>query len=102
MCFDDGFLSKYYFHGLVFLDVQREEKSVHKAIREAAKRNDMGSANVIFKFYCFFPDGSIFNLLLKLFFFFLGIYIYIRSGTLEIMNCHDDLRFVRRIKDSYV
>jgi len=28
------------------LDVQREEKSVHKAIKEAAKRNDMGSAKV--------------------------------------------------------
>jgi hypothetical protein len=26
--------------------VQREEKSVEKAIREAAKRNDMGSAKV--------------------------------------------------------
>lgn len=28
------------------LDVQREEKCVQKAIREAAKRNDMGSAKV--------------------------------------------------------
>jgi len=31
---------------LVFADVQREEKNVEKAIREAAKRNDMGSAKV--------------------------------------------------------
>jgi uncharacterized membrane protein (DUF4010 family) len=31
---------------LAFADVQREEKSVEKAIREAAKRNDMGSAKV--------------------------------------------------------
>jgi hypothetical protein len=31
----------------VFLDVQREEKNVQKAIREAAKRNDMGSAKVL-------------------------------------------------------
>lgn len=30
----------------VVLDVQREEKNVHKAIKEAAKRNDMGSAKV--------------------------------------------------------
>jgi hypothetical protein len=30
-----------------FLDVQREEKNVQKAIREAAKRNDMGSAKVL-------------------------------------------------------
>ncbi|KAK7844353.1 vacuolar protein sorting-associated protein 24 like protein 1 [Quercus suber] len=30
-------------------DVQREEKSVHKAIREAAKRNDMGSAKALAK-----------------------------------------------------
>lgn len=29
-------------------DIQREEKNVQKAIREAAKRNDMGSAKVIF------------------------------------------------------
>ncbi|KAF6169538.1 hypothetical protein GIB67_024287 [Kingdonia uniflora] len=28
-------------------DVQREEKNVQKSIREAAKRNDMGSAKVI-------------------------------------------------------
>lgn len=42
-CFDDEFpLRKTW----VCLDVQREEKSVHKAIREAAKRNDMGSAKV--------------------------------------------------------
>ena len=27
-------------------DIQREEKSVQKAIRDAAKRNDMGSAKV--------------------------------------------------------
>lgn len=33
-----------------FLDIQREEKSVQKAIKEAAKRNDMGSAKVIFFF----------------------------------------------------
>ena len=26
------------------LDIQREEKNVQKAIKEAAKRNDMGSA----------------------------------------------------------
>lgn len=31
----------------LFLDVQREEKGVQKAIREAAKRNDMGSAKVL-------------------------------------------------------
>ncbi|XP_040999822.1 vacuolar protein sorting-associated protein 24 homolog 1-like isoform X1 [Juglans microcarpa x Juglans regia] len=30
-------------------DVQREEKIVHKAIREAAKRNDMGSAKTLAK-----------------------------------------------------
>ncbi|KAG2723438.1 hypothetical protein I3760_02G171100 [Carya illinoinensis] len=30
-------------------DVQREEKNVHKAIREAAKRNDMGSAKALTK-----------------------------------------------------
>lgn len=29
------------------LDVQKEEKSVQKAIREAAKRNDTGSAKVV-------------------------------------------------------
>jgi charged multivesicular body protein 3 len=28
--------------------VQREEKNVEKAIREAAKRNDMGSAKVVY------------------------------------------------------
>lgn len=31
----------------LFLDIQREEKSVQKAIRDAAKRNDMGSAKVL-------------------------------------------------------
>lgn len=31
---------------LVLLDIQREEKNVQKAIKEAAKRNDMGSAKV--------------------------------------------------------
>ncbi|MBA0571529.1 hypothetical protein Golob_001913, partial [Gossypium lobatum] len=31
------------------LDVQREEKSVQKAIRDAAKRNDMGSAKALAK-----------------------------------------------------
>jgi hypothetical protein len=30
------------------LDIQREEKNVQKAIKEAAKRNDIGSAKVIF------------------------------------------------------
>ena len=35
-----------YFFLFVFADVQREEKNVEKAIREAAKRNDMGSAKV--------------------------------------------------------
>ncbi|WVZ03833.1 hypothetical protein V8G54_024639 [Vigna mungo] len=30
-------------------DIQREEKSVQKAIREAAKRNDMGSAKALAK-----------------------------------------------------
>ena len=30
------------------LDIGREEKGVQKAIREAAKRNDMGSAKVCF------------------------------------------------------
>ncbi|KAL4573654.1 hypothetical protein LXL04_020468 [Taraxacum kok-saghyz] len=28
-------------------DIQREEKNVQKAIREAAKRNDMGSAKMV-------------------------------------------------------
>jgi charged multivesicular body protein 3 len=28
------------------LDIQREEKNVQKAIKEAAKRNDIGSAKV--------------------------------------------------------
>lgn len=31
---------------VVYADVQKEEKNVEKAIREAAKRNDMGSAKV--------------------------------------------------------
>jgi len=35
-----------YFVLFVFADVQREEKNVEKTIREAAKRNDMGSAKV--------------------------------------------------------
>jgi len=35
-----------YFVLFVFADVQKEEKNVEKAIREAAKRNDMGSAKV--------------------------------------------------------
>ena len=46
-----------------FLDVQREEKSVQKSIREAAKRNDMGSAKVIYQFLLLFHDiwyGSLF------------------------------------------
>jgi len=30
------------------LDIQREEKNVQKAIKEAAKRNDIGSAKVVF------------------------------------------------------
>lgn len=30
-----------------FLDIQREEKTVQKAIRDAAKRNDMVSAKVL-------------------------------------------------------
>lgn len=34
------------------LDIQREEKNVQKAIREAAKRNDMGSAKVFFFLTC--------------------------------------------------
>lgn len=29
------------------VDLEREEKVVQKAIREAAKRNDMGSAKVV-------------------------------------------------------
>ena len=49
-----NFLSKKNFLGLFFLDVQREEKSVHKAIREAAKRNDMGSAKVNFSILLLF------------------------------------------------
>lgn len=32
---------------LCVVDIQREEKSVQKAIKEAAKRNDMGSAKVL-------------------------------------------------------
>lgn len=32
------------------LDIQREEKNVQKAIKEAAKRNDMGSAKVFLSF----------------------------------------------------
>nr|CAB3457926.1 unnamed protein product [Digitaria exilis] len=35
--------------GWVLPDVQREEKNVEKAIREAAKRNDMGSAKALAK-----------------------------------------------------
>jgi hypothetical protein len=31
-----------------FLDIQREEKNVQKAIKEAAKRNDIASAKVSF------------------------------------------------------
>ncbi|KAJ4834645.1 hypothetical protein Tsubulata_020213 [Turnera subulata] len=34
---------------VVVLDVQREEKNVQKAIKEAAKRNDMGSAKALAK-----------------------------------------------------
>lgn len=37
-----------YFCWWVWLDIQREEKNVQKAIKEAAKRNDMGSAKVLF------------------------------------------------------
>lgn len=36
------------FIGGFWLDIQREEKNVQKAIKEAAKRNDMGSAKVLF------------------------------------------------------
>ncbi|MBA0697243.1 hypothetical protein Goari_020789, partial [Gossypium aridum] len=36
-------------HFLFSLNVQREEKSVQKAIRDAAKRNDMGSAKALAK-----------------------------------------------------
>lgn len=32
------------------LDIEREEKTVQKAIKEAAKRNDIGSAKVVFIF----------------------------------------------------
>lgn len=39
--------------GLFLLDVQREEKGVEKAIREAAKRNDIGSAKVYHKLNLF-------------------------------------------------
>ena len=35
-----------------FTDIEREEKGVQKAIREAAKRNDMVSAKVLQIFYC--------------------------------------------------
>ena len=35
-------------------DVQREEKNVQKAIKEAAKRNDMGSAKVFIFVYFFY------------------------------------------------
>lgn len=38
-----GLISWWFFD----LDIQREEKNVQKAIKEAAKRNDMGSAKVL-------------------------------------------------------
>ncbi|KAG6765186.1 hypothetical protein POTOM_029207 [Populus tomentosa] len=39
----------FYYGFFTILNVQREEKSVHKAIKEAAKRNDMGSAKALAK-----------------------------------------------------
>lgn len=42
---------------LFCLDIQREEKNVQKAIKDAAKRNDMSSAKVLSFFF------SNFNLL---------------------------------------
>lgn len=42
-----------YLFGGFFLDIQREEKNVQKAIKEAAKRNDMGSAKVLYLLFCF-------------------------------------------------
>jgi charged multivesicular body protein 3 len=48
MLFLHGIISSQ-FSWLAFADVQREEKSVEKAIREAAKRNDMGSAKALAK-----------------------------------------------------
>ncbi|GFZ04209.1 SNF7 family protein [Actinidia rufa] len=44
-----GTLFKFYFFWICLIDIQREEKSVQKAIREAAKRNDMGSAKALAK-----------------------------------------------------
>ena len=35
------------FNFSLFTDIEREEKGVQKAIREAAKRNDMVSAKVL-------------------------------------------------------
>ncbi|CAB4270470.1 unnamed protein product [Prunus armeniaca] len=36
-------------HMFFVLDIQKEEKAVHKSIREAAKRNDMGTAKALAK-----------------------------------------------------
>lgn len=36
-------------YAIFVLDIQREEKNVQKAIKDAAKRNDMGSAKVVFE-----------------------------------------------------
>lgn len=33
---------------IICLDIQREERNVQKAIKDAAKRNDMVSAKVLF------------------------------------------------------
>ena len=41
----------------VGLDIQREEKNVQKAIKEAAKRNDMGSAKVLVVFLYIIVEG---------------------------------------------
>lgn len=41
----------------VGLDIQREEKNVQKAIKEAAKRNDMGSAKVLLLFLFILVKG---------------------------------------------
>lgn len=49
-------------------DIQREEKNVQKAIREAAKMNDIGSAKVLsFPFCCWFSSvGAFFSFILHI------------------------------------
>lgn len=61
-----------------FSDIEREEKSVQKAIKDAAKRNDMGSAKVL----CFF--------LLKPFCSEQGFYLQFRN----FMHCLSLIGFI--------